>query len=423
MTHIWIDARAPYAGQKLYSITLVERLLRQLFELGIRQHVTVVLRPEMQLAPWMRTDFWPRYPIAFDTVQTEAPLLDLLRTPAVSSAPIILLEGDGIYDERILTTLLTSRTSTWIDNPHQSRAPLAVALQPHDRQHVESSAIDCPQVLRQGVCAGWLNRLSVDDMDAYIVDLRQHATPFLLRLEHPGQIRDIENALYDKTFKGVMDFIATYIYRIPVRGLVRLLAPSRITPNMVTAMSVLCSFAAIPLFAMGWLWTGFLAAYTFVICDSLDGKLARMTIRLSKLAGKIDHATSTPFECCYYLAWAWHFSGGNLTAWPAKAALFLFVCFCLDKITTGTFSRRFQRSLFDYAPWDARFHLVAGRRTINFSLMAIGCALQQPAPALTVTAIWMFITMSWHMSRFAWHARRGKHRTAGRLGKVSPCNP
>lgn len=409
MTQIWIDARAPYAGEKLYSITLVERMLRQLFELGTRQHVTLVLCPEMHLASWIRPDFWPRYTIAFETLHTEAPFIDLVQAAPVSSEPILLLEGDGIYDERILAMLLASSTSVCMDNPQQSRPPLAVVLQLHDRQHVKTGAADWPTVLGQAVQDGWLSRLSIDDMDAYIVDLRQYATPMLLRLQHPDCIRAIENEMYDKTFKGVMDFIATYIYRIPVRGLVRLLAPTRITPNMVTTMSVLCSFAAIPLFALGWVWTAFIAAYTFVICDSLDGKLARLTIRLSKLAGQIDHGTSTPFECCYYLAWAWHFSGGELALWPAKAALFLFVCFCLDKITTGTFNRRFHRSLFDYTPWDARFHLVAGRRTINFSIMALGYALQQPTIALTVTAVWMLITMSWHMFRFAWHAYRHIH--------------
>jgi phosphatidylglycerophosphate synthase len=247
-------------------------------------------------------------------------------------------------------------------------------------------------------------------MESYIPDLRQYAVPFLLRLERPEAIRAIENALYEKTFKGVMDFIATYIYRIPVRGLVRLLAPTRITPNAVTAMSVLCSFAAIPLFATGWIWTAFLVAYTFVICDSLDGKLARMTIRLSKRAGQIDHGTSTPCEACYYLAWTWHFSGGHLTSWPAVAGMLLFGFFCLDKITTGTFSRTFHRSLFDYQAWDARFHLIAGRRTINLAIMTVGYALQAPITALVITMVWMGITMSWHMFRFAWHARHTVRR-------------
>jgi phosphatidylglycerophosphate synthase len=202
----------------------------------------------------------------------------------------------------------------------------------------------------------------------------------------------------------VMDFIATYGYRIPVRELVRLLAPTRITPNHITAISVICSFAAIPFFAMGWMWTGLVIAFTFIIADSLDGKLARLTIRLSHVAGHVDHITSPLFEACYYLAWGWHFSAGDFTALPGRASLLLFACFGLDRITTSIFGLKFRHSLLDYKVWDARFHLIAGRRTINLFIMAVGCALQQPVAALYVITIWMLITMLWHMFRFALHA-------------------
>lgn len=407
MTQIWIDARSPHTFERIYSITLLERILRQLFELGVRHNVTVLLRPDVDCHEVLRKDFWPRYTLAFDSMHTAAPFADLVTTAADATEPLILLEGDGIYDERILAALLTSSTSLYIYDEHQPRAPLAIVIHPTDQHYIHSAIACLSTFCQQARQQGWLPSLSIYQMESYIPDLRQYAVPFLLRLERPEAIQGIENAMYEKTFKGVMDFIATYIYRLPVRGLVRLLAPTRITPNAVTAMSVLCSFAAIPLFAAGWIWTAFLVAYTFVICDSLDGKLARMTIRLSKRAGQIDHGTSTPFEACYYLAWTWHFSGGHLTTWPAVAGMLLFGFFCLDKITTGTFSRIFHRSLFDYHLWDARFHLIAGRRTINLTIMAVGYALQAPITALVITMVWMGVTMGWHMSRFAWHAHAG----------------
>ena len=55
--HIWIAARSPYAFEKIYSITLIERILRQLFELGINKHVTVIIKPNLQLDRFIRKDF------------------------------------------------------------------------------------------------------------------------------------------------------------------------------------------------------------------------------------------------------------------------------------------------------------------------------------------------------------------------------
>jgi phosphatidylglycerophosphate synthase len=245
-------------------------------------------------------------------------------------------------------------------------------------------------------------------MDSYIPELRQTAVPMLRKLRRKRDIRAIENEMYENTFKGVMDFIATYIYRLPVRELTRWLAPTRVTPNQITALSVICSFAAIPLFAMGWLWAGLAVAFTFIIADSLDGKLARLTIRLSKVAGHVDHVTSPVFEACYYLAWGWYFSAGNFSTLPGQAGLLLFCFYGLDKITTSVFGLTFRRSLLDYQPLDARFHLIAARRTINLFIMALGCLFQHPVVALYVITIWMCITMLWHMYRFALHTYRRK---------------
>ena len=402
--HIWIDARSPYAFEKIYSITLIERLLRQLFELGVRKQVTVVLPPQVSLDCLLRHDFLSRFPLEYATVYSEAPLFTLVHTAKDAEHSLMLLEGDGIYDERVLKTLLTSPHSLAIHGRNHEETPIAVVVQASDRTFLTDHPLSIQQCLPQDAPQGWLKTLAIETMDSYIPELRQTAVPLLLKLRHKACIRAIENEMYENTFKGVMDFIATYIYRLPVRELTRLLAPTRVTPNHVTAVSVLCSFAAIPLFAMGWLWTGLAVAFTFIIADSLDGKLARLTIRLSKVAGHIDHLTSPLFEACYYLAWGWYFSGGDFSTLPGQAGLLLFCFYGLDKITTSVFGLKFGRSLLDYQPLDARFHLIAARRTINLFIMAIGCLFQKPIVALYVITMWMFITMLWHMCRFALHS-------------------
>jgi phosphatidylglycerophosphate synthase len=402
--HIWIDARSSYAFERIYSMTLVERLLRQLFELGVRTSVTVIMKPNMSLDSFIRRDFWSRFPLEFDSILSESPLSEIVKSESKSHESFILLEGDGIYDERILRKLLSSTHSLAINSGDSEEIPIAVVMQSGDCQYLDTHITNMRKLFQLGSQKGWLKTLSIYNMEHYIPELRQTAVPVLVKLQDKACIRAIENEMYEKTFKGAMDFIATYIYRIPVRELVRLLAPTRVTPNHITAVSVLCSFAAIPLFAMGLMWAGLAVAFTFIIADSLDGKLARLTIRLSKVAGHVDHITSPLFEAGYYLAWGWHFSAGDFTALPGQAGLLLFCFFGLDRITTSVFGLKFHHSLLDYKVWDARFHLIAGRRTINLFIMAIGCVFQQPIIALYVITVWMGLTMLWHMARFAVHA-------------------
>jgi phosphatidylglycerophosphate synthase len=402
--HIWVDARSAYAFEKIYSVTLLERILRQLFELGVRNHVSVTVAPDTSLDRFMRSDFWSRFPLEFELVDSEVPLSRIVNSERYANRSVIILEGDGIYDERVLRKLLSSTHSLYINDGNNNEAPVAVFIRSDDRQYLNMDATHIRDWLQQGVREGWLGTLSVYSMDRYIPDLRQTAVPILMRFQQGACIRTIENEMYEKTFKGVMDFIATYIYRLPVRGLVRLLAPTCVTPNHITAISVICSFAAIPLFVMGWMWAGLVVAFTFIIADSLDGKLARLTVRLSNVAGHVDHVTSPLFEACYYVAWGWHFSGGDFTAWPGRAGLILFGFFGLDRITTSVFGLKYGHSLLDYKEWDARFHLIAGRRNINLFVMTLGCLFQKPVIALYIITVWMGVTMCWHMARFALHA-------------------
>ena len=403
---IYIDARPPYAFEKIFGMTLLERILRQLFELGITRGVTVILEPNMPLDGFIRKDFWPRYQIQYDEIYMEAPLLRLVDGENGTDQSLMLLEGDGIYDERVLRRLLLSTNSLYIHAGEDKDVPIAVIVQADDRKHLNSAICHIGEFLKKQVGNGWLETLSIYDMDQYIPELRQTAVPSLIKLQDRSSIRAIENEMYEKTFKGVIDFIAAYVYRIPVRGLVRLLAPTRITPNLVTAISVICSLAAIPLFAMGWLGTGLVVAFVFVIADSLDGKLARMTVRFSKVADKVDHFTSPAFETCYYLAWGWYFSGGDFSTLPGKAAVLLCCFFVLDRIVTSVFGCKYGRSLLDYNKCDARFHLIAARRNINLFIMVIGIIFQKPLAVLYAITLWMFITMLWHIYRFSVHSIR-----------------
>ncbi|MCZ6872885.1 MAG: CDP-alcohol phosphatidyltransferase family protein [bacterium] len=402
--HIWIDARSPYAFEKIYSLTLIERLLRQLFELGIRERVTVMLELNLSLKHVIRSDFWRRYPLGFETADSDACFTESLMAAQKCNHSFMLLEGDGIYDERILKTLIQTSRSLLISDERQGAVPIAMHVQPGDLHHLRRHTMHIRDYLQPEGRGNWLTTLSVHDMDSYIPALRQTAVPFLTKLQDQACIRNIENEMYEQTFKGVMDFIATYVYRIPVRELVRWLAPTRVTPNHITTISVVCSLGALPLFVTGWLWAGLIVAFIFIIADSLDGKLARLTIRLSPVAGHVDHITSPLFEAGYYVAWGWHFSAGDFTALAGRAGWLLFAFFGLDRIVTSIFGLRFHRSLLDYKEWDARFHLIAGRRTVNLFIMTLGCMVQKPIIALYIITVWMFITMLWHMVRYALHA-------------------
>jgi phosphatidylglycerophosphate synthase len=394
---VLIDARSPMAFAKVFSIALVERILRQLHELG--QKTAIVMLPvHTTPASFLRREFYQRYPMTITWLH-DPETTDVIREITAEVKWVVLLEGDGLYDERIVKALCQSPAALWISDAQAINPPLAACVDPHS--FGTYSVNDWRNWVQTAVDQGLIETRSVHHMDSYLLSLRRDVTPQLQRVATQEAIRDIENAMYHDTFKGAMELVGAYGYRLPVRGLTRFFARTSVTPNMLTALSVVCKFAAIPFFALGWLWTGLLLAWAFVILDSVDGKLARMTVRYSRLAGRIDQGTTLPAYLGWYLALGWHVSGGNIFTPPGWAGIALAAFALFDKLSMMYFVRMFGRSLLDYEPVDRQIHLFNARKNLLVVLM-IGLLFEQTLPVFYMITFWMGLTFLAHLLRVLW---------------------
>lgn len=390
---IIIDARSPQAFEKIFSLTLVERILRQLSVLEIK-NATVILPLGRRPEDLMNKEFQRKFDLKPDWFFSSETLSIILRKVTLPADSVIILEGDGIYDDRIFRHLLNSESSLWIIDEKNTNAPTAIKLSSSDMRLFIQDGLE----LKDFISSNPVNYLSTKSMQAYIRFLRKHIEPVLLRLNSRNAIRRIENELYEKTFKGGMEVIAVYGYRIPVRELTRFFSGTIITPNMVTAVATICKIGAIPFFFFGYLFTGLLLAFAFIILDSLDGKLARMTFRFSDTADKVDHMTSMPARVGWNFGMCWHFSNGDLTSAPGVAGLILTALPFLDDINWTIIKYKFHRSLFDLTPFDATVHLFNVKRN-DTALMIIGTfAGVQLLAFYTITA-WTILAWIWHSFR------------------------
>lgn len=395
-----IDARSRISFEKIYSIPLFERILRQFNELKADVEAVIIIAMEQKPENLLSKSFLKRYKIKHRIVQSGDPLQAIIRSEAKNEKELILLEGGGIYDERIVSTLISSGKAIWITDG-ECDVPLAARLGAEHIQAILSSSTQLIETLRQISAVGKIKQFEIRAMDNYVRFLRRSVVPMLLKLGPDSELRTIENIMYTNSFKGTMEFVAVYGYRIPVRELTRLAAKTPITPNLVTAAAQICSFGAIPFLAFGWLWTGLLMTAGFIIFDSLDGKLARMTIRLSKVADRFDHLTSTPTRSAWYLAIGWYLMNGNLFSGVGLFGLLYGVMPYADKFTGIIFNAKFGRSPLDYTPLDARVHLFTVRKNDIF-LMLIGQAFGFFETTFVIASVWALFTWLWHFYRFIW---------------------
>lgn len=390
--NIFIDARSPLAIEKIFNLSLVERILRQLNVLNSKT-ATVILPPDIKPEVFMHREL-SRFDLKPQWLVTDEPLSIILSKKNDPPDSVIILEGDGIYDDRILQQLLNSNSSLQIIDSQNPDAPVAVKLNASDAVLFIQSKSD----LTDFVAANPLEKTSTQSMQAYIRFLRKHIEPVLLRLKSKDAIHQIENELYEKTFKGGMEVIAVYGYRIPVRELTRFFAKTAVTPNMVTAAATVCKIGAIPFFFFDQLLTGLLLAFAFILLDSLDGKLARMTFRFSETADKVDHMTSMPARVGWNFGMCWHFSQGDFTSAPGIAGIIITVLPFLDDINWTVIKYKFHRSLFDLTPFDATIHLFNVKRN-DTALMIMGTLAGFPLQAFYAITAWTVLAWIWHSLR------------------------
>ncbi|MFV0303675.1 MAG: hypothetical protein ACK5IP_22875, partial [Paracoccus sp. (in: a-proteobacteria)] len=90
---------------------------------------------------------------------------------------------------------------------------------------------------------------------AYDERLRKREIPYVMELT-PETVRAAEKRTFSGSYKGVTDFVTLYLWPRPAITVVRWFAGKGITPNMVTALSLVLVLAATWLFWHGWFLTG-----------------------------------------------------------------------------------------------------------------------------------------------------------------------
>ena len=404
----WIDARRAPSGWHLWGMNLVERQIR---EAGRRQfsEVRVWVSSESEVAVRELRQDLPKL------FQVE---VEFLRSPiesalAVAPAPVLLLEGDVVYDERVLDHLITQGPGHMVCSAEGDVAALLDASQTRalgtmvgvadadGRGQLSVGAVLSEQSKELGLAV-----TGPEGLDQYVASLRLTMLPYLARLTDCSQLPTVDRLMYRRTFKGVIDAVALYGYYHLVRWITRHLSRTSLTPNLFTVLSILGIWAAIPCFAIGHHGWGILLAWVGVILDSVDGKLARLRLHLSDAMGDFEHLAAAPGLGLWYLSLGWHFSGGELFATTpmALATWALIAAYLIDKGLSGGFRALYKQKFFDYRPIDAAFHLIACRRNISLLMYSVGLLLDLAKGAFYAIVVWMAIAMVFHASRFAWIA-------------------
>jgi phosphatidylglycerophosphate synthase len=315
---------------------------------------------------------------------------DIASLPENSS--LLVLNDDYLFDERVINYLL--QTPDILLKIPQGSTEILVAA------HVAGGqAFDACQAIAKNVIPPSLADLKAETPETMSLSfqrrLRKFEQPFVLPISAEN-VRILERRLFDWSYKGVTDWVTKCVWPRPARWVVGLCVRCGFRPNLVTFISLLLVILAGLLFTYGWYGWGLLAGWLMTFLDTVDGKLARVTVTSTRFGQHFDHAIDFIHPPIWYILWGVGLGGTQLEDIGISLAA---VCWLivigylvgrltekLFKVWVGTFG------IFCWRPLDSYFRLITARRNPCLIFLTLGAIFGRPDCGLAAVVIWILFS-------------------------------
>ena len=231
----------------------------------------------------------------------------------------------------------------------------------------------------------------------YNSELRKKEPPILRRLT-TANVREVEKRLFQGSYKGVTDLVTKYVWPAPARVVTRWCALAGVTPNQVTFASFLLVLAAFALFWTGHFGWGLVAAWGMTFLDTVDGKLARVTLTSSKMGNVFDHGIDLIHPPFWWWAWLVGVQAGPHPLGHAELILAVIVGgYVVQRMLEGVFLGLFKVEMHAWRPFDSFFRLITARRNPNLIMLTGASLVGRPDIGLLLVAIWTALSLLVHL--------------------------
>ena len=313
------------------------------------------------------------------------------------NVPVLLLRGDFLFDDRVINYL--------VQNPRMLLKIGQGATGVFVAAHVASGHAGEALAILMGTRTGEsLPGVRTETLESLGLSFRQRLLkfepPFVLPVS-PENRRNLEKRLFDWSYKGVTDLVTKWVWPRPARRAVAQCVRFGLRPNHVTMLGLLLVVLAGVFFAGGRYGWGLLAGWAMTFLDTVDGKLARVTVTSSKIGHYFDHLIDLIHPPIWYILWGvglTHFEVGGLSL--GTTCWLIVVGYLAGRLAEGVFLARLGKfGLFCWRPIDSYCRLITARRNPCLILLTAGVLLGQPDWGLAAVAIWTVVSSAFLLCR------------------------
>jgi phosphatidylglycerophosphate synthase len=312
--------------------------------------------------------------------------LPLVADGALPSGPAVAARADWVLDEALVRAL--------------KQRPGAVLVEDGEAVALHAPAGDvlaATRALAVGEVPAGMTVLSpVELAGPYNHALRKREPPVAVRLTSDN-VRAVEKRLFQGSYKGVTDLVTKHVWPAPARVVTRWCALARITPNQVTFAGFLLVLAAFWLFWTGQFGLGLVCAWIMTFLDTVDGKLARVTLTSSKIGNAFDHGIDLIHPPFWW--WAWIVGvqmEGHALGNPQLVLAVVVGGYIAQRVEEGIFLGLFKVEMHAWRPFDSFFRQITARRNPNLILLTLATLFGRPDLGVVAVAWWTGICLLVH---------------------------
>ena len=338
------------------------------------------------------------------SLKVDAVLTDGDALPETGS--VVLIRADYALEDRLVDGLVDHGPGVILGSDGEAggpRIPIAAHVEAGDATATAAYLKDSEHNPSLSPPATLAIKGVLDVGSAYNRKLRKREVPYALHVG-PETIETIENRIFTGAYKGITDFVTKYLWPLPARFVTRQAVKLGLSPNMVTMASLVLVFVTLWLFMQGQFLTGLAVGFVMVFLDTVDGKLARVTLTSSKWGNVFDHGIDLIHPPFWW--WAWWY--GLYQTMPEAAAatplldvalLIVTVGYVIGRLEEGLFIKAFGIQMHTWRPIDSFFRLITARRNPNISILLVATLLGAPIMGFLLMALWTVLSLLFHAVR------------------------
>jgi len=164
----------------------------------------------------------------------------------------------------------------------------------------------------------------------------------------------------------------------------------------VTSLSLILSIMALFQFYYGAYAWGLISAWLMTFLDTVDGKLARVTINYSSFGNIFDHGIDLIFPPLWYFAWGFSLQSMHpeIMALPLNLLIWItFIGYVVGRLCEGFFKKLLEPSgIFCWQTIDSCFRLITGRRNLNLLLLTLFMFYSRPDLGFFAISLWTVLS-------------------------------